>query len=398
MFPFFIYLPLQFKLHLTMKKLLLSLLALASIMLQARPINQETARNLAQSFVTANFAITRQSTDLTLVHTAFSDRGEACYYIFNVGETGFVIFAADDRYRPVIGYSDEGNFDINDMAPALADYLEGIRQGVMTATQSPTARASVAADWDMLEKTGRMVSRHGGKDAEYLVQTKWNQNYPYNYYCPTATGGPGGRCYAGCVATAASQVMKYWDHPKQGTGSYCYVHNTYGQLCADFGATTYDWDNMPVSVSASSSQTYIQAIALLQYHVGISVDMNYSPTGSGAVTNTLTVKMPTYFQYTNAMTVHERKDYTHEGYMELMINSFDMRWPVVHAGGGHAYVFDGYDDYDQIHMNWGWGGSSVTLNSSVKWLVIVANDNSSWFLTIGTTCRFIYIILHVEEL
>ena len=140
MFPFFIYLPLQFKLHLTMKKLLLSLLALASIMLQARPINQETARNLAQSFVTANFAITRQSTDLTLVHTAFSDRGEACYYIFNVGETGFVIFAADDRYRPVIGYSDEGNFDINDMAPALADYLEGIRQGVMTATQSPTAR------------------------------------------------------------------------------------------------------------------------------------------------------------------------------------------------------------------------------------------------------------------
>ena len=252
MFPFFIYLPLQFKLHLTMKKLLLSLLALASIMLQARPINQETARNLAQSFVTANFAITRQSTDLTLVHTAFSDRGEACYYIFNVGETGFVIFAADDRYRPVIGYSDEGNFDINDMAPALADYLEGIRQGVMTATQSPTARVSVAADWDMLEKTGRMVSRHGGKDAEYLVQTKWNQNYPYNYYCPTATGGPGGRCYAGCVATAASQVMKYWDHPKQGTGSYCYVHNTYGQLCADFGATTYDWDNMPVSVSASS--------------------------------------------------------------------------------------------------------------------------------------------------
>ena len=358
MFPFFIYLPLQFKLHLTMKKLLLSLLALASIMLQARPINQETARNLAQSFVMANFVITRQSTDLTLVHTAFSDRGDACYYIFNVGETGFVIFAADDRYRPVIGYSDEGNFDINDMAPALADYLEGIRQGVMTATQSPTARASVAADWDMLEKSGRMVSRHGGKDAEYLVQTKWNQNYPYNYYCPTATGGPGGRCYAGCVATAASQVMKYWDHPKQGTGSYCYVHNTYGQLCADFGATTYDWDNMPVSVSASSSQTFIQAIALLQYHVGISVDMNYSPTGSGAVTNTLTVKMPTYFQYTNAMTVHERKDYTHEGYMELMINSFDMRWPVVHAGGGHAYVFDGYDDYDQIHMNWGWGGSS----------------------------------------
>ena len=343
-----------------MRKLLLSVMALAltSIMLQARPIDQETAKNLGRSFVTANFDFNRQSNDLTLVHTAISDRGEACYYIFNVGETGFVILAADDRYRPIIGYSDEGNFDLNNMAPALADYLEGIRQGVMIATQAPSARASVTADWNMLEKTGRMVSRHGGKDDEYLVQTKWNQSYPYNYFCPSASSGSGGHCYAGCVATAASQVMKYWNHPLQGTGSYCYVHDTYGQLCADFGSTTYDWDNMPVSINSNSPQVQIEAIALLQYHVGISVNMNYSPTGSGAATNNLTVKLPTYFSYTNAMTVQERSDYSHEGYMELLINSFDMRWPVVHAGGGHAYVFDGYNDYDQIHMNWGWGGSS----------------------------------------
>ena len=361
MFPFFIYLPLQFKLHLTMKKLLLSLLALASIILQARPINQETARRLAQSFVTANFAITRQSTDLTLVHTAFSDRGEACYYIFNVGETGFVIFAADDRYRPVIGYSDEGNFDINDMAPALADYLEGIRQGVMTATQSPTARASVAADWDMLENTGRMVSRHGGKDAEYLVQTKWNQNYPYNYYCPTATGGPGGHCYAGCVATAAAQLMKYWNHPLQGQGSYTYIpedHPEYGPLTANFGETTYDWENMPNSISSNSPQVQIEAVALLIYHVGVCVDMNYRPTSSGAVTGKLCQTMPAYFFYTDQMDNIYREDNTHEDYMQLIINAIDMDWPMVHRGGGHAYVLDGYNDNDMVHFNWGWSGSS----------------------------------------
>ena len=88
-----------------MKKTLLTLMALlfAFVMLQARPVSQETAQRLAQSFVTANFEFTRQSTDLSLVKTAYSDRGEACYYVFNVGTTGFVILAADDCVRPIIG-------------------------------------------------------------------------------------------------------------------------------------------------------------------------------------------------------------------------------------------------------------------------------------------------------
>ena len=24
--------------------------------------------------------------------------------------------------------------------------------------------------------------------------------------------------------------------------------------------------------------------------------------------------------------------------------------------GGHAYVIDGYDAFDRVHVNWGWGG------------------------------------------
>ena len=81
-----------------MKKLLLTLVAvvLGTTLLQARPVSEQAARTLAQCFVSANFEFTRQSTDLTLVKTAFSERGEACFYIFNVGETGFVIMAGDD--------------------------------------------------------------------------------------------------------------------------------------------------------------------------------------------------------------------------------------------------------------------------------------------------------------
>ena len=339
----------------------LTMLALAGLMANARPVAPETALDLARSFVTSNFEFTRQSADLTLVQTAYSERGEACYYVFNVGETGFVILAADDNYRPIIGYSQEGVFDADDMAPALADYLGNISQSVAAAASQSSASVDVAADWSMLEKCGRLVSRHGGRADEYLVETKWNQNYPYNYYCPEAAGGPGGHCYAGCVATAAAQLMRYWCHPLQGQGSYTYYpedHPEYGPLTANFGETTYDWENMPSQISSSSPQAQIDAVATLIYHAGVCVDMNYRPSSSGAVTGKLCQTMPQYFFYTPAMDNLYREDYTHDGYMRLVMDAIDMHWPMVHRGGGHAYVLDGYNDNDMVHFNWGWSGSS----------------------------------------
>ena len=345
-----------------MKKLLLTfvVLMLGCFMLQARPVSEQTARNLAQSFVVANFEFTRQSTDLQLVKTAYSERGEACYYIFNVGETGFVIMAGDDCVRPIIGYSEQGVFNPDDMAPALAYYLEQQCRYIDKAAKG-TQSYSVGADWAMLEKTGRMVSRHGGREDEYLCMTTWNQNYPYNYFCPEGEGGPGGHCYAGCVATAAAQLMKYWNHPIQGQGSYTYIpedHPEYGPLTVNFGEATYDWENMPNSINANSPIEQIEAVAQLIYHVGVSVDMNYRPTSSGAVTARLCDRMPAYFFYTNRMDNLYREDYTHEEYMQLIIDAIDMDWPMVHRGGGHAYVLDGYNDSDMVHFNWGWGGSS----------------------------------------
>ena len=347
----------------TMKNRVLTILVLAltGVAVHAAPVDQETAKRLGQSFVMSNFESTRQSADLTLVYTAFSEMGEACYYIYNVGNTGFVIMAADDHYRPIIGYSDHGVFDLNDMAPALADYLEGIRQGVMVASQASSVEPSVVADWNMLEKTGKMVSRHGGREDEYIVETQWNQNYPYNYFCPEGEGGPGGHCYAGCVATAAAQLMKYWNHPLHGQGSHTYTpsdHPEYGPLTVNFGDATYDWDNMPNSISSGSPQEEIEAVAQLIYHAGVSVDMNYRPTSSGAVTGMLCESMPAYFSYTDQMANLYRENYSHEEYMRMIMNSIDMDWPMVQRGGGHAYVLDGYNDNDMVHYNWGWSGSS----------------------------------------
>jgi len=99
----------------------------------------------------------------------------------------------------------------------------------------------------------------------------------YNELCPADPNGPGGHVYAGCVATAMGMVMKYWSHPTTGVGSHSYYCPGYGYQSANFGATTYLWDEMPNSISTSCIP-----IATLLYHCGVAVNMGYSVDGSGA--------------------------------------------------------------------------------------------------------------------
>ena len=345
-----------------MKKYLMSVLALVLGigMANANPVSVSQAKYVGQQFVQANFEQSRQSGDLTLVYTGVSHRGEACFYVFNVGNEGFVMVSADDVFRPIVGYSDEGSFDAQNINRELAYMLGRLidgRSGKLTGTPDP----AVAAEWNLVTNNGTLISRNGGRPSTYLVQTKWDQGSPYNLYCPQNASGPGGRCYAGCVATAMSQMMKYWNHPTKGQGSHSYNCYPYGQQTANFGNETYDWDNMPVSITNNSPQEQIEAVAKLMYHCGVSVDMMYAPDGSGSYSTLVPGAISNYFLYASQAVLRNRDSYTYANWANMMKESFDMGWPLYYSGqspdGGHAFVCDGYNDADLYHYNWGWSGS-----------------------------------------
>ena len=349
-----------------MKKHFLSLLALilGIGMAQANPVSVSQAKLVGQQFVQANFDLSRQAGELTLVYTGTSTHGEACFYVFNMGNEGFVMVSADDVYRPIVGFSDEGAFDAQNINPELNYMLNELisyRSGKLTGEPTP----AVAAEWKQVTERGAQMSFNGGRGNTYLCTTKWNQDYPYNYYCPNANGGPGGHVYAGCVATAMSQVMKYWNHPLQGTGSHTY--NYYvpgtgtGPWSANFGQTTYDWDNMPISINSNSPQVQIDAVATLIYHCAVSVDMMWAIDGSGAYSADVPQRISQYFDYSNQAVLRSRDSYSYENWANMMKESFDMGWPLYYSGqsseGGHAFVCDGYNDANLYHYNWGWSGS-----------------------------------------
>ena len=362
-----------------MKKLAVLFLALtlglASVM--ANPVDVEKAKLVGKNFVASTFSSHRQDADLQLVYTGMSARGEACFYVFNVGDSGFVILSADDRFRPITGYSDEGAFATENRSPELDFYLAKI---IEARTSANVVLYDDAVDeWQSLLDGNGPFSRNGGKGAYYLCETKWNQNSPYNLYAPEAGSGPGGRCYAGCVATAMSQVMRYWSQPIQGSGSHSYYSN-YGSLSANFGATTYNWEHMPFHINTASPTEDIEAVALLMYHCGVAVNMGFSPSGSGAYSEDVPGAIQSYFGYASQAQLRYRNSYSLHDWKDLLKGQFDLGWPVYYSGysdsGGHAFVCDGYDDNDLFHFNWGWGGSSD------GWFVVDEIDYSNWAGTI----------------
>ena len=329
----------------------------------ANPVDVNTAQSLGQMFVKANFEKATRA-DLQLYYTVTSDNGVPCAYVFNLGNEGFVIVAASDNVRPILGYSKNGPFDASNPYNGAMFMLETYKNSISHAIEKgivPTP--DVVGEWTSLENCGKLNNKKA-KTVGPLLTTKWNQNSPYNLYAPAASGGPGGRCYAGCVATAMSQIMKRWNYPEHGTGSHgynCYGESGvyYGYLSANFGATTYDWANMPKSLTGAN-QTQIEAVATLMYHCGVAVDMQFDYDGSGAVSSNVPGPMSSYFGY-GACQYKQRSSYSLTNWLNMLKDEFDLGRPVYYSGrsseGGHAFVADGYDENDFVHFNFGWSGT-----------------------------------------
>ena len=343
-----------------MKKLLTLVIAviLGIGTVVANPVDVNTAKSLGQMFVQANFEKTMRA-DLQLYYTVTSDNGDPCVYVFNIGNEGFVMVAASDNVRPILAYSENGPFDASNPYNGAMFMLDTYKNSISYAIEKNiSATPDIAGQWESLRNCGKLSEKRG-RTVGPLVQTKWNQDSPYNLYAPAASGGPGGRCYAGCVATAMSQVMKYWNHPAQGTGSHSYYCPGYGQQSANFGATTYQWDLMPRSLS-SAVQGQIEAVATLMYHCAVSVNMGFAPDGSGAFSADVPPAMAQYFDY-NYCVQKQRASYSLTAWVNMLKAEFDLGRPVYYSGqsssGGHAFVADGYNEDDFISFNFGWSGS-----------------------------------------
>ena len=348
-----------------MKKFLLVIAALAVFAGQmiANPVDVNTAKELGAKYLKNNVVSAKGITDVQHVYTLSNDEGVAYLYVFNY-DNGFVVMAADDRAYPVLGYGEDDLFDINAIPDGMRYYLSHYGRQIQYAIDNElVAEPDVVEQWDLLRKEGVIMKTRMDKAVQPLLATTWDQDWPYNYYAPACNSyWTNNHCYAGCVATAMSQCMKFWNWPETGVGEHSYNTSSYpgngATLSANFGETTYQWSIMPNSVSSANAGG--MAVALLMYHCGISVNMNYSPDGSGAQTGDAVNALIEHFRYGSCTNLKYRDDFSLTEWEDMLIESFDHGIPTIYAGqgndGGHAFNCDGYNNQRKFHFNWGWSG------------------------------------------
>jgi len=319
---------------------------------------QKIAKNIYFERISQIEEIDYSNINLSLVYTNVYNN-EPIYYIFNVNKNdGFVIISADNSAKPIIAYSFNGIYDINNTPPSAAFFMETkANQLKFLKDNDLKASVEISKEWGDLEN----VTNKNLKDIKTIVPlllSIWGQDGYYNDACPEDGGE---QAIVGCVAVAMAQVMKFYDHPAVGQGSNSYSYPAgwpsywpYGTLSANFGTTNYHWANIPYNCYSENDD-----IAELLYHCGVSVNMYYSPTGSGAQTSDVETALISNFRY-NANHVYENA-YSPSNWEILLKNEIDNNRPIVYSGSdasassGHAWNCDGYQG-SEFHMNWGWDG------------------------------------------
>ena len=326
--------------------------------LQAKPVDVETAKSLGIKFMNVNTNV--KSATASLAYTALADNGQACFYVFAMHPKGFVIVSADDRAKPILGYSTESGFS-EEIPEGLESFFNNYRAGFSQLFANNDLRSAEAVeDWERLASTGKINNEKLTREVPKLLTCTWNQSALYNRRCPEDEEGPDGHVYAGCVATAMSQIMYYWQWPHSGRDAYIYDLWPYGEIAASFEDAHYRFELMPDFLDWTSTDEEIDAVAQLQYHAGVSVEMGYSPNGSGAFSQRVPDALSQYFLYDPEMELRYRDWCGDAEWNDMLRESLDLSEPLYYSAagndGGHAFVCDGYDMNNMFHFNWGWQG------------------------------------------
>ncbi len=324
----------------------------------ANPIDSACAKRIAQTFWLQNGFSTREYGNAPVLKKVTLPASLSNLYAFNdVDGSGFVIIAADDLARPILGYSENSTFEAWEIPSNVLHWLEFYQQSIETARdKAMKPEVSVSDEWNSLRE-GRLPAAKHTREVSALLQTQWGQGSPYNTACPTNT-------LVGCVAVAMGQVMKYWKYPEHGIGTYSYTYNGH-TVSADFENTTYQWEEMPNTLTSANN-----AVATLLYHCGVGCHTEYGSSISSAYVITSPLHPVTaesalkdFFGYSISAQGRFRDDYGTSEWISMLKDELDSGRPLIYNGfnqqlsGGHCFVCDGYNNYNYFHFNWGQRGN-----------------------------------------
>ena len=340
-----------------MKKLLLTtVLAVATIVAMANPIDRTAAMQKAKSFMQGINPQAQLQTPAT-PRKAMGNPAQQPYYIFNAeNNQGFVIVSGDDRSEEILGYSDEGFIDVDNMPDGLQFFLDDFAEqlaGLDAAGITEPASTSTAS------RGPRKVMSTDRHPVAPLTTSKWTQGQPYNLLLPVRTKGSkkGQRAYSGCSTIAMAQMIYFWKYAYMRYNLPSYVapasSDAFEGTIDGLPKKTFDFSQIKNSYSSSSTDTII---ANFIKYIFVATKAYPGTSGTYCSMSTASSNISKYFNYT--IDEVNRKDMKPTVFEDKTYNDLRQGIPVMYYGkannGEHCFVVDGYSHDGFFHINWGW--------------------------------------------
>ncbi|MBR5640355.1 MAG: C10 family peptidase, partial [Muribaculaceae bacterium] len=222
------------------------IMGLVSGIVEAAPVSENAARAIAAQFM----AQKRMGVIATAAPKML--RGKAtsqpALYVFNAEkDQGWVIVSGDDRTRPVLGYSDHGNYDPNNVPENMKAWLDQYVEEIACLDEGETSTYQGEA----------ATTNKAGTPVAPMLSSQWDQGAPFNLQCPKVGSN---YCVTGCVATAMAQIMYYYKWPsstsqtipgyKQSSDT---AYDMHGTTYPALSTTTFNWNIMKDYYSSSET-------------------------------------------------------------------------------------------------------------------------------------------------
>ncbi|MBO4475825.1 MAG: C10 family peptidase [Bacteroidales bacterium] len=339
------------------RSLLVFGLFLVSVTVFSREIGKDEALRYASQFFGES-----STGNLELVWTGSSSSHPAFYAINRKGG-GFVIVSGEESVKPLLGYSYTGSFKHKSMPANLQAWFDVLEKDIAVVRSSNIEPdRKTMREW---ANPARPMTK-AGNGPKVLETAQWDQGYPYNKECVMPDGS---RAVTGCVATAMSILMRYYKYPEHGSGTLSgYVTSSLGYSIPGFSISdhVYDWESMPLKAQdvKDASDEQKDQIARIMHDCGVMVKMDYSSSGSGAVSANVPPALAKFMGYSANAVLYHKDLFTPEEWESMLKAEIDKDRPIYYnaqdagGAGGHAFIVDGYDDNGLFSLNWGWSGSN----------------------------------------
>lgn len=362
--------------------LVMAVVLLSSTMVQAENLGADRAREAAARFMRQNTSLVRLTADqLTLVRQWNNPTlGVPSMYLFSTTGEGWIIMAATTSIDPVVGFSDDSEINPDCLAPQLEWWLESYNDFFCYVqdleAENPYKPYGDSPEWNNIFASN---SQNGRKGQIIFAKERWDQGdesgTDYNIYCPVVNDSV---CPVGCVATAMAQICHYYKYPKVGkyqkTYRWYFTENgvrDYRNISMKFDTIRpFNYDIMPNKISVATNLESRREVSRLGYYLGISVKMEYAPSGSGSQSTLVPDAMMTNWKYQAGSLINRSAtSSTDTHFINSLRRELLQSRPVYMSGAsssgsgrdaaGHAWTCCGYHDNNetQYYMNWGWNGS-----------------------------------------